>query len=709
MIKIQITKLCANGHHTLVFNINERIPEDYLTTNRTFIDWSIQLYTPGKYGYKLIGSTITAYINNEQVYNVYEQRNAISYGYTTWASESIPIIHNDDGSKVVNFSCSYSQNSTSSWTPGNAYLEGNIILSNIPRTSVLNNTESFYIQDGITLNITKYSDNFTNRINITDISTKQNFTKTTYNGDKITFSDTFIENIFESVISQNYTNFEFELLTYNEDTLIGIDRKNLIGKFKPTDDLIPIIDGNIITRELNSDILKLTGGTQYIKSFSNVEIVLDKLPITKKGATLNKIVLNDFFDMVIIDKNASNINVGDNLNNSKLLLNFQDLEYIDLYNFYQENQEKLITISGNDYLPIIRCENDNGIFVEMDKGSTEKNGEIKIVVHGNSIADEEPIQYKWNLIASFPKSEDEITIGILCNSVELYDDFSNVIEIFDNNLVYDRISKENSGEIKEFIARLVLKNIYTKEVKLEAFDSRSFSAVKTITLNMIEDYYKPIISKANATRMNGVSETVNLNFNANIWSKNFGLGNNTITEVKYRVKETQNHSWSEWFDITGEVKVLIEGQDLSNILVNDLEIFSDGKNQNFSFGTSYDVQLYIKDGFANTSFNQSDIVNILIDDGLILDNYVKTNTGYQYAVNGPVDKSLEDGLQVHGKIYLNGAEFTGGGGGSNVNVVDNLTSTSTTSALSANQGRVLNQKIEEIEDTAGASITIVRW
>jgi hypothetical protein len=40
---------------------------------------------------------------------------------------------------------------------------------------------------------------------------------------------------------------------------------------------------------------------------------------------------------------------------------------------------------------------------------------------------------------------------------------------------------------------------------------------------------------------------------------------------------------------------------------------------------------------------------------------------------------------------------SGGGGGTSTEVIDNLTSTSTTKALSANQGRVLNGKITTIE------------
>ncbi len=57
-------------------------------------------------------------------------------------------------------------------------------------------------------------------------------------------------------------------------------------------------------------------------------------------------------------------------------------------------------------------------------------------------------------------------------------------------------------------------------------------------------------------------------------------------------------------------------------------------------------------------------------------------------------------------------ELSGGSGGSNINVIDNLESTSTTDALSANQGKILNDKIPKktitklAEDTMNDGIGI---
>lgn len=57
-----------------------------------------------------------------------------------------------------------------------------------------------------------------------------------------------------------------------------------------------------------------------------------------------------------------------------------------------------------------------------------------------------------------------------------------------------------------------------------------------------------------------------------------------------------------------------------------------------------------------------------------------------------------------GTIIKNGIEYSGGG---ETNVIDSLNSTSTKDALSANQGRVLNEKVADIYDSGFASINLL--
>lgn len=68
-----------------------------------------------------------------------------------------------------------------------------------------------------------------------------------------------------------------------------------------------------------------------------------------------------------------------------------------------------------------------------------------------------------------------------------------------------------------------------------------------------------------------------------------------------------------------------------------------------------------------------------------------------------------DGINIktiNGQNVLGRGNITieGGSGGSSVEVVDNLESESTTAALSANQGRVLKEMIEELPSGGGGNL-----
>lgn len=128
---MQITKRCANGHHTLVFNINETSVDK--VNNKSIVSWSIQLIADSGWGFSTIGSTLSATIDGASVYNQYAQRSCNGGSTVTWASGTKEIQHSTDGSKSINFSCSYSQGSSSSWTPGNASLNGTLPLTKIAR------------------------------------------------------------------------------------------------------------------------------------------------------------------------------------------------------------------------------------------------------------------------------------------------------------------------------------------------------------------------------------------------------------------------------------------------------------------------------------------------------------------------------------------------------------------------------------------------
>ena len=295
-----------------------------------------------------------------------------------------------------------------------------------------------------------------------------------------------------------------------------------------------------------------------------------------------------------------------------------------------------------------------------------------------------PIQDTQPLITgSISTSEANTTIQSLTNGINYIKGYSNLlielspIATFKYNAQLSKVlvNDTNEMEVLNDVASYTLNNVNTSSIKVSVVDTRNFSSSITATIPLIE-YKEPILSEVTTSRENGVSEEVYLNFKAKLWSGNFGNGNNTITEFKYRVKEHSSSEYSEWFDLLGAVKVAIEGQSVDNLIAENIKIYSDGVSTNFEFGISYDIQVYLKDGITNIPFNQTSYVNSTIEDGYVLDSYVKSSNGYKYAINDVVDDSLDEGLQVNGKLYLNKNDL-----GEVINVINSSFSSLKTNAV----------------------------
>ena len=81
--------------------------------------------------------------------------------------------------------------------------------------------------------------------------------------------------------------------------------------------------------------------------------------------------------------------------------------------------------------------------------------------------------------------------------------------------------------------------------------------------------------------------------------------------------------------------------------------------------------------------------------GVINDFYLNSSTGMVYVCTKTGAAMVPDAAEWDYVMTL-----TGGGGGGSIIVIDNLNSGSSTDALSANQGRVLNNKIADKADTS---------
>ena len=286
---MQVRQRCANGHHTLIFNINETGTN--VGTNKSTVNWSIQLQADAGWGFSTIGSTLVAVIDGRQVYNQYAQRSCGAGQTVTWASGTTEIAHNADGSKTASFSCSYSQSSSSSWTPGNASLSGNIVLTTIPRATACPNL-SGDIESTYNIALNPASDSFSHSLKVSFGSISQyinasgNLQTAEYKFSNKNINFTIPASFYQQFSGKSGTG-TLTLTTYNGSTNIGTKTGTLTANCLESR-CRPSISGTAV--DVNATTIALTGNAnKLVKGYSNAKLTLTLKSATTSGDTKSTI------------------------------------------------------------------------------------------------------------------------------------------------------------------------------------------------------------------------------------------------------------------------------------------------------------------------------------------------------------------------------------------------------------------------------------
>lgn len=190
------------------------------------------------------------------------------------------------------------------------------------------------------------------------------------------------------------------------------------------------------------------------------------------------------------------------------------------------------------------------------------------------------------------------------------------------------------------------------------------------------DYFTPIIQGISVLRTNRVSEETTLLFSGIFWNKSFGYVTNTIKSLKYKYKEV-TASASSFVEKTLNVSSLsITNNNISGTYVIDGDLGPTG----FNVSNAYDIVLMIEDELGT-----HELATVLAagTPGLAIVGGNKIAQGRKY------DTNLGGDFQMNGTVYLNGESLMTQG-----DIEDSLTSTSTTKALSANQGKQLKDMFD---------------
>lgn len=277
--------------YRLILELTETIPSDYISTNKTRVNYTLNCSCgssyaqwnpgPGDFSISINGSVVKT-LNNPSFWfpGTYSTIN-IASGYTD-------ITHNNDGSKTVSFSASYKAESIANYLPGNMSLSGNFALTTIPRATTISSvTSEVYVNgsNSISIALDKKSTNFTQNVTIKANDTYQ----TTITNSDVNVSYVIPVTWINAIGSNASISGTVSVITYNGSTQIGDTQTStfILKKAAPSTitctDSIECNGSNIlrvgITRQNNAFLhtVKFVFGS-YSQSFSSIEYLKEYAP-----------------------------------------------------------------------------------------------------------------------------------------------------------------------------------------------------------------------------------------------------------------------------------------------------------------------------------------------------------------------------------------------------------------------------------------------
>ena len=183
-------------------------------------------------------------------------------------------------------------------------------------------------------------------------------------------------------------------------------------------------------------------------------------------------------------------------------------------------------------------------------------------------------------------------------------------------------------------------NVDSNVFTVYAIDSRGNSTSKQISPSAFYNYSNIKITKAEIARTNGIGEETELSFEGQYWNNSFGNIINGIIKCYYQYKTTSSDKW-----ITGETPITLTLNG-SKFSFKGLVKGDDGA-KGFSVTNNFNIKIYVEDRLSKSTFD------------LILGSGTPQLAVAQegVAVGGMYRADLGEGLQIYGKLFLNGKEI----------------------------------------------------
>lgn len=622
---------------------------------------------------------------------VYQNQGTYYFGTKTVQTHQIRVNHNQEGNASVNISSSFNGGS---W--GSASGDKTVNLPQIPRGSKITNTQkSFNLGDSLViLNITKYVDTYYDVLNIS----MNNTTLRTVNGvsDKYVFNptDTELNTIYNSVPNTDSQTITFTLTTYsNSDktTQIGVASVyNITGKIvdaNPTLTGFDYEDTNPLTINLSNDSSKIINGYSTL-TVSNL------VANANKGATLKLVQINNVqypydtnFSVSIPNWSGNIITmyVFDSRNNSIKLevpigINYVDYKEKVIINksctrYANINEESTLSFNGEWFNSSFGASNNqlSATYRYKQKGGdtwTQGTTNIDITVDGNTYSYSGYIKGDTNNgFATENSYEIEITVTDSLSSksaTTILVAGEPAMDIYHSNISIGGYYNESESQYQAQFKKAVnfYGGIYKNGVEIGGESLPIGSMIPYGSQENIPSNWK--ICDGSAVSRETYAELFD------VIGTSYGAGDGSTTfnlpDKRGRVSVGLDSNQTE-FDTIGKQ----DGEKTHQLTINEMPSHNHGYTRS---------RLFFSDPGGQNAIAYNNNIGSAI-------GAATSNTGGNQPHNNLQPYEVDVWI-IKVSNLVSSLESK------NANVIDNLTSTSATDALSANMGKELNEKIINI-------------
>lgn len=223
-------------------------------------------------------------INGSRVRSGTVNLNVGTYGSVTLASGSTTVGHNNDGSKTVSVSASYSSAASAYYLPSSGSTSGSLTLTKIPRASKIDTFTGSTVDGTFTVAYTKSVSTYTDKLRISIPNVKALMT-IDYNtsGTSFTLDSTSLEYIYSNYTTTQTVQLGAVMETYSGSTKIGESSEYKIDvsiNAPPTISSVTLTETSGISGIGSTDIVailgkksvKVTASAQHHASITMIQV-----------------------------------------------------------------------------------------------------------------------------------------------------------------------------------------------------------------------------------------------------------------------------------------------------------------------------------------------------------------------------------------------------------------------------------------------------